>query len=152
LFRYRVDTVGGDFGFPSGQHARQYLPTINGFDFPILSHLFPVAFRSSGPPQVWFVRSYKATFLSSTRCRNHSLRFMFSSSQMRRKASICARVKVTEMTLTGSPMLAGMANPLHSIILSRPPVFVPKTRFHGSNSAAHATAGGDRDKRFGRRR
>lgn len=152
MFRYRVDTVGGDFGFPSGQHARQYLPTMNGFDFPIRSHLLPVGFRSSGPPQVWFVRSYKATLRSSTRCLNHSLRLMFSSSQMRRRASICARVKVTEITFTGSPMLAGMNNPMRSIILSRPPVFVPKTRFHDSNSAAHATAGGDWDKGFGRRR
>jgi hypothetical protein len=151
LFRYRVDSDGGLFGFPSGQHALQYFPTMNGFDFPIRSHLFPVGFLG-GPPQVWFVRSYKATLRSSTRCRNHSLLLMFSSSQMRRRASICASVKVTEMTLTGSPMLAGMITRLHSIILSRPPVFVPKTRFHDSNSAAHATAEGDWDKGFGRRR
>ena len=151
MFLYLGSLTGGPEGFPSGQHARQNLPTAKGLDFPIRDQMLPVLERGGGPPQVWFERSYKATMRSLIRRRNHSDLLMFSSSVMRRRASICFSVNVMLTILTGSPMLLGMVEPLCSIILSKPPVFVPKTRFHDSITAAHATAGGDWDKLFGRR-
>lgn len=87
---------------------------------------------------------------SLIRARTHSLRFMFSSSQMTRRASICVAVNVTEITLTGSPMLLGMIFGKHSIILSKPPVLLRKTRFPDSLSASNDTPKEDWDDERGR--